>query len=379
VSARVLVLSASAGAGHVRAAQAVELALKELAPDADVMNVDVLTRTNAAFRRLYGQAYLELVNRAPHVLGWFYDRLDRPPSAARKGDRLRMLVQKLNLRPLHDLLAGVPWDVFVSTHFLPAEMIAALKRRGRIHAPQLLATTDFETHRLWVNEPCERYFTATEDGAAWLAHWGVPRAAIAVTGIPIHPVFREKKSREECVARQKLRGDRPIVLQLAGGFGVGPVEEILDGILALERPLEVVAVAGRNEPTRRRLERVKPPPRHRLVVLGYTTAIDELMAAADVIVSKPGGLTTSEALARGAAMAIVNPIPGQESGNSDFLLEQGAAVKIQHVPTLSRKLGALLDDPRRLQSLRARARKLGRPDAAFDVARAALRFAARRE
>jgi processive 1,2-diacylglycerol beta-glucosyltransferase len=371
---RMLVLSASAGSGHLRAAEAVELALKEVAPNAVVKNVDVLTLTNAAFRRVYGAAYLDLVNKAPHVLGYFYDRLDRPTSPQKKSDRLRYLVQRMNLGPLNDLLTGANgerWDAFVSTHFLPAEMIAALKRKKKVSAPQLLATTDFETHRLWVNEPCERYFTATEEGAAYLAHWGAARDAISVTGIPIHPVFREKKPRELCLSRQGLRGDRPIVVQLAGGFGVGPIEEILRGILAIERPLEVVVVAGKNDEAKKKLEKVAPG-RHRLKVLGYTTSIDELMAVADVLVSKPGGLTTSEALARGAAMAIVNPIPGQESRNADYLLEQGVAIKINHVPTLPLKLGELLEDRKRLAGLQSRARKLGRPDAAFDVARAAV-------
>jgi processive 1,2-diacylglycerol beta-glucosyltransferase len=123
---RILVLSASVGAGHMRAAQAVELALKELAPDAHVENVDVLTLTNALFRRVYGSAYLELVNKAPHVLGYFYDMMDRPRRPDSSRDRLRRAVEKLNLRKLEKFLVGQPWDVIVNTHFLPAEIIAGL-------------------------------------------------------------------------------------------------------------------------------------------------------------------------------------------------------------------------------------------------------------
>ena len=387
---RILVLSASAGAGHVRAAQAVELALRELAPTAEIQNVDVLTLTNRTFRKLYGEAYLDLVNKAPHVLGYFYDRLDRAPSAAHKGDRLRYLVQKLNLKPLHRLLlepdSAAPWDVFVSTHFLPAEMIAALKRKQRLAAPQITVTTDFETHRLWVNPPCERYFTATDEGAAYLASFGVPAAAVTVSGIPIHPVFRRAPDRAALLAKHGLKqestGERPLVLQLAGGFGVGPIEEIWRAIAAIERPLDLVVIAGKNEAAKKKLERAASAARadgsrspHRTKVLGFTTEIDEWMALADVVVSKPGGLTTSEVLARGAAMAIVNPIPGQESRNSDFLLENGAAIKINHVATLPQKLGALLADPARLARLRKNAKALARPDAAFVVARAALEFA----
>jgi processive 1,2-diacylglycerol beta-glucosyltransferase len=203
-------------------------------------------------------------------------------------------------------------------------------------------TTDFETHRLWVNQPTEHYFTATSEGAAYLTHWGVPAKDISVTGIPVHPVFAVDKPRAECLTRQGLTGDRPVVLQLAGGFGVGPVESILNGILAIQRPLEIVLVTGKNQALREQLASLNPPDRHRLHVLGFTDQMDELLIAADLVVSKPGGLTTSETLARGAAMAIVNPIPGQESRNSDYLLEQGAAIKINNIATLPLKLGELL-------------------------------------
>lgn len=378
MSRRVLVISASVGSGHLRAAQAVELALRQLDPDALVENLDVLDFTSSTFRKFYGRAYLDLVNKAPHVLGYFYDLLDRQPSPQRKSDRLRVLVERLSLRKFLRFLKTKAWDVIVNTHFLPAEMIASLRRRGEIEIPQFTVTTDFETHRLWVNQPCDHYFTATEEGAANLQHWGVPAGDTSVSGIPIHPAFSRAKDRSACLARLDLAGQRPIVLQLAGGFGVGPVEKLYRSLLSVEIPLELVVVAGRNEALRNQLQGVDVPDRHRAKILGYTTEMDELMAVADLVVSKPGGLTTSEALARGAAMMVVNPIPGQESRNSDFLLENGAAIKINNVATLPHKLTRLLDDPGRLALLKSNARRLGRPQAAFDVARTALSWPANR-
>jgi processive 1,2-diacylglycerol beta-glucosyltransferase len=369
---RILVLSASVGAGHLRAAEAVAAALRELAPEATIENLDVLTLTNATFRRLYGRSYLDLVNRAPHVLGYFYDLLDRAPSPEQKRDRLRLLVEKLNLRRLLAILRSGRWDLVVNTHFLPAELIASLRRKGEADLPHLTVTTDFETHRLWVNQPCDHYFTATEEGAANLQHWGIPAGDITVSGIPIHPVFSRLKDRAACLNRHGLMGDRPVVLQMAGGFGVGPVEALFQSLLAVQRPLEFVVVAGRNEELQARLKQIPVPERHRAVVLGYSTVMDELMTAADIVVSKPGGLTTSEALACGAAMVVVNPIPGQESRNSDFLLEAGAAVKINNLATLTFKLSRLLEDPSRLAHLKENARRLAKPDAAFTVARTAL-------
>jgi processive 1,2-diacylglycerol beta-glucosyltransferase len=374
---RILVLSASAGAGHVRAAQAVELALRERVPGAVVKNVDVLGLTTAAFRQLYGRAYLDFVNKAPHVLGYFYDYLDRPaqprPGKART-DRLRLAVQKLNMRKFLRFLQAEPWDLAINTHFLPTEIIAALRRDGDLDLPQVTVTTDFETHRLWVHNPCERYFTATDEGALYLQTWGVPADATRVTGIPVHPFFSRPKDRAECLRRQGLVGDRPVVLQVAGGFGVGPVARIFEQLLKVQRPLEVVVVTGRNEKAREQLAAVRTPGRHRIKVLGFTDQMDELMAAADLIVSKPGGLTTSEALARGLAMVVVNPIPGQESRNSDYLLENGAAMKVNNLATLAHKVAGALDPPERLARLKENARRLGQPRAAFAVVEESLKL-----
>src|SRR5262245_58763857 len=237
---RVLVLSASVGAGHLRAAEAVAAALRILDPAAEVTNLDVLSFAGRVFRRVYGEAYLDLVNKAPHVLGYFYDLMDRPHRGGRRSgasDLLRLLVQKLNLPKFLRYLRDHPADVVVNTHFLPAELIANLKKKGKFTAPQFTVTTDFETHRLWVHVPCERFFTATDEGAAYLAHWGVPAGTITATGIPIHPVFAEAKSQAVCRQKHGLPTDRPVLLQLAGGFGVGPIAKIYQGLLALERPL----------------------------------------------------------------------------------------------------------------------------------------------
>ncbi|HEX8914202.1 MAG TPA: glycosyltransferase [Humisphaera sp.] len=369
---RILVLSAAVGAGHLRAAQAVELALRQTAPDAVVRNVDVLTLTNAAFRRVYGAGYLDLVNHAPHMLGLLYDLMDKPRRPRSSRDRLRLAFEKLNLKAFLALLRDEPWDAVVNTHFLPAEIIASLRKKGEISVPQVTVTTDFETHRLWVNQPTDRYTTATEEGRQYLAHWGIPVDTVTVTGIPIHPVFATPKPREQCLRNQGLKGDRPVVLQLAGGFGVGPIERLYEAVLSVPTPVDLVVVCGKNAKLKAKLESLPAPKQHRVKVLGFTDQMDELMAAADVVLSKPGGLTTSEVLARGAAMMIVNPIPGQESRNSDYLLESGAAVKVNNVGTLAYKLDGLLNDRPRLEQIKANARKIAKPRAAFDAAELAL-------
>ncbi len=370
---RILILSASVGAGHLRAAEAVEAALRQLAPEAHVTNLDVLDMTNRLFRRFYAKSYLNLVNSAPYLLGHFYDALDRPSrSGKNRGDRFRLMMEKLNLGKFIRFLQAESWDLVINTHFLPAEIIANLRRHGRLAVPQATVTTDFETHRLWVNQPCDRYFTATEEGRIHLQTWGVPASATVATGIPILPAFGLPKDRAALLSKHGLAADRRVVLQMAGGFGVGPIEELYKAILAIDTPLQVVTVAGRNEALKEELQAVPCPDRHRAKVVGFTKEIHELMGVADVVVSKPGGLTTSEALASGAVMAVVNPVPGQETRNSDYLLENGAAIKVNHPALLSYKLGALLADADRLERLRANVRRIARPQAAFEVAERSL-------
>lgn len=371
---RILVLSASVGAGHLRAAEAVELALRQTLPDATVKNVDILDLTNRLFRHVYGKFYLDLVNKAPHALGYFYDMLDQPRSPKKRSDRLRLYFEKLNLKSFVKFLKAEPWDLVINTHFLPAEIIASLRLKKELDLPQVTATTDFETHRLWVNQPCDRYFTATEEGALYLQAWGVPASDVFVTGIPIHPVFATPKDKGECIAKHGLAADRPIVLQLSGGFGVGPIEKIFHGILSVERPIQLVTITGRNEKLKALLSKIKTPERHRVKVMGFTKEIDELMQAADLVVTKPGGLTTSEVLARGAVMVIVNPIPGQESRNSDYLLESGAAIKANNLATLGFKVNELLKDSARLEQLRANVRRIAKPRSAFEVVEKSLQL-----
>lgn len=365
---QILILATAVGTGHLRCAQAVELALRQLCPDAYIENVDILQLSIPPFRRCYGGLYLDFVDKAPQVLGFFYNLMDRrKPGGPDYWDYLRVRLERMSMRLLVRLLESRPWDLVINTHFLSAEIVSLLRREGRIHVPQVTITTDFETHRLWVNHPCEKYFTATDEAADYLGCFGVPRRDAITTGIPIHPVFGEPKDRDECRARHGFRRDRPLVLLLSGGHGRGAVEDVYRALLDIDEETEIAVVTGHNRRLRRRLEAIRAPGRHRSHILGFTEVMDELLTAADLVVSKPGGLTTAEILARGTALAIVHPIPGQEERNSDYLLENGAAVKINHLPTLPQKLSALLHDRDQLARLQTNARRLARPRAALDV------------
>jgi processive 1,2-diacylglycerol beta-glucosyltransferase len=364
---RVLVLSASAGAGHVRAAQALERALIATGRVREVRHVDILQYTSKLFRRVYAQAYLDLVNRAPEVLGWMYDYFDEPGKHA----RLRLALDKLNATRFVRLLERERPDWAVSTHFLPAEIIAWLRSKGRLATRQAIVVTDFDVQGMWLTHHVDWYFVALDETRVHLERLGVPANAITVSGIPIDPVFAEPKDARAMRAKHGLAPDQTTILVSAGGFGVGPVEGLVHTLLELQHPAQLVVICGRSEELKGRLDALaaaRPALSPALHVVGYTTEMDEYMGAADLLVGKPGGLTSSEALARGLALVIVHPIPGQEERNADHLLEAGAAIRCNNLPALAWKIDRLLDDPARLAAMRANARRIARPQAARDVA-----------
>jgi processive 1,2-diacylglycerol beta-glucosyltransferase len=364
---RILILSASAGAGHLRAAEAVARAVALEEPRAETRHLDVLTLAGKAFRDAYSQFYLKLVERAPALWGFLYDRLDRPPRRVPAG--LRSALHRWNTRKLVTEVRGFAPDAIVSTHFLPADVLGRERRKGRLAAPLGVVITDADVHRLWVHRGVDRYFVARDEAGALLGRLGYGAEQVQVTGIPIDPRFAEAGDRVALRRKHGLPPEGAVVLLLGGGFGVGPVRQIALALEQAQRPSLVVVVAGRNEALRRSLAAHAGP---RTRVLGFTTEMHEWMAAADLLVTKPGGLTTAEALARGLPMVLVNPIPGQEERNADALLESGAAVKANTPETLAWKVDSVLGSAERMAALRAAAIRAARPRAAFDVARWAL-------
>jgi processive 1,2-diacylglycerol beta-glucosyltransferase len=364
---RVLILSASAGAGHVRAAEALKNAFAKMNAAREVRHIDTLDYTNKVFRRLYSQTYLDMVKSAPEMLGWLYDYLDQPW----KKERRRLALDRLNTRPFVKLLKEYKPDLTVCTHFLPAEIISWLKAKERIAKPPAIVVTDFDIHAMWLCHHYERYFVPMEETRAHMEKLGIPPAKISVTGIPIDPVFAEHKDKLEMRRKHGLKLDRVTILVSAGGFGADSLDHVITSLLELQHDSQVIAIAGRNEELRARLvslvSHAKRKTHVAVNVCGYTTEMDEYMSASDLILGKPGGLTTSEALAKGLVFVIVNPIPGQEERNSDHLLEEGVGIRCNNLPALAYKIDRLLDDERRLDEMRKNVRRLARPNAAMDI------------
>lgn len=364
---RILVLSASVGAGHTRAAEAVAAACRIRYPEAAISHIDVLTLTPKAFQRIYGQLYIDLVNHAPELLGVIYDRTNRMPKA-HVVDKVRVRLERLNTRPFVKFVRAFDPDVICHTHFLPAEILSFQKAEGQIRVRDAVVVTDFEVHRFWLCPGVHRYFVARDENRVHLEALGVDGGLVKVSGIPIDPAFATPPDLPTLRRKHRVAEGRPLLLVLCGGFGVGPVEELMQRLWASVRDAEIVVVTGRNEELRARLTELARRAPVATRVLGFTSEILEWMALASLLVTKPGGLTTSEALACGLPMVIVNPIPGQETHNATMLFEEGAAVSGENPYTIGARVARLLASAVRLSAMGRAARRIGRARAALEVA-----------
>lgn len=357
----VMVLSAAAGAGHLRAADALVAAFEARGHKA--RHLDVLTLTNPLFRRLYSTLYIDLVNKRPDLVGWMYNALDRPWQFQKR----RLALDRLNtVRLVRHLTAERP-AVAICTHFLPAEILMHLKRKRLLDIPVGIVVTDIDAHSMWLYKHVDWYFVAREETRAHLSALGIPRETIHVTGIPIDPVFAASRAKRETRLNLDLDPDLTTILVSVGGFGVGPVESLIGALQEVTARVQIVVICGKNAQLEKKL-RGFTGARHPMKVVGFTREMDSWMAASDLLVGKAGGLTSAEALARGLVLVVVNPIPGQEERNSDHFLEEGVAIRCNNLPALAYKVDNLLTDQVRFRQMQAAVKSVAHPNAAADIA-----------
>ena len=361
---RVLIATVTAGAGHVQAAAALEEAWRALRPRDDIERLDVLDFTSRLYRKVYIDSYVKLVEHAPDLWAHVFKKTD-DPQYLRKVNRLQRALSQITTHKFVAHAKRFAPEAILCTHYMPAQVVSGAKEE--LGSPLVAnVVTDFEAHALWMQPGVDLYFVAAEETRARLVARGLKTETVAVTGIPISARFSAALDAPAIRKRFGLRADLPVLLVLGGGFGMGPVAEILTELNKVAIPMQIVVVCGRNEELRR--EAAVMDMRHPARVFGFVSNMHELMAVAHLVITKPGGLTTSEALALGKPIFVLNPIPGQEAANSDFLLENGAAAKANRVEDLPFRLEKLMGGSR-LNEMAENARRLGRPRAAEDICR----------
>lgn len=367
----ILILSTSFGAGHVRAAEALRDACRELDPEGRVEIIDFLRTFNKHLSRVAEETYYALTKHTPRVYKFFYE-LESGPAA-----RLKGVESRLGGGMLLRIIEEIKPDCIVSTHFLPAGVMDRLGER--VQRPQGVVLTDYESHPLWLYPHADAYFIAHQGMRRELVSSGVEPSKIHVTGIPIKAEFSAGRDREALRHRLLARTDLPLVLVSSGGRGIGPLMEVLEALDQAEVPLQAAVVAGRNPVLARRLQEFSRGLRVPTQILGFVNNIHEWMSIAEVMIGKAGGLSVSEAIAAGLPMVIVQPTPGQEEGNTNYLTWQGAAIHVAELENLGPALNLLFQAPERLSDMRRAARRIARPNAARDVIQTMLRLVDERQ
>jgi processive 1,2-diacylglycerol beta-glucosyltransferase len=334
-----------------------------LDPEAHVTSVDAFEYTSRLVRWAISRSYFSLIRHQPDVWEYLYDN----PDVHRRVQHLRELLHRYQTSKLRGLLETVRPHAIACTQAFPCGMVAHFKQHHGLTVPLVAVLTDYAPHLYWFHETVDAYVVPSEPVQQRFITRGVDPGRVRVLGIPIDPAFTLPGDHEETARRFGLNLQEPILLIMGGGSGFGPLREIVLQLDILPHACQFVVVTGTNH--RLLLWLTQHRFRHRMVALGYTEHVGKLMEVATLLISKPGGLTTSEALVKHLPLVIVDPIPGQEAYNARFLLSQGAAVQASSSKTVRQTVRDLLDNPERIVALRRRVAELARPHAATDITR----------
>ncbi len=359
----ILLMYISKISGHRQATMAIAKSLKKHMPNADVKSINGFGYNYPILENVVNAAYMSIIRHTPKVWDYLYDN----PKVVKRSANLRNFLYKSSHKKLEKLFKEFPADTVVCSQAFPCGMVADYKVKNHLDLKIIGVLTDWAPHSYWIHEGVDYYVVPSEDTKARFVKKGVPSDKILVFGIPIRSNFADKTSKED--ARKKL-GLKPYVttvLIMGGGQGLGAMKESVKVLMKLPTPLQMIVVAGANQKLYKWLDKYAALAPNKVLYYEYANNIDELMDASDLIVTKTGGMTTSECMAKGLPMVIVNPLPGQEARNMDFLLEKGVGIYVHDVRDLAGEVDLLLKSPEKLKAMSRAARENGKPNAADDI------------
>ncbi|MEW6661543.1 MAG: MGDG synthase family glycosyltransferase [Bacillota bacterium] len=363
--ADILLLTAPFGGGHLHAGMALEHAFQRFFPEVKVASFDFVKEISPWLAGSANSLLLATIRFKPELYGSFYNYVDRLPhdSSLQKG------LNRIGLNKGAKLLEDIQPQVVVSFYPTPSQVVGDLKGKGQFKGQLVTVITDYAVNKQWIHPLTDLYLVAATEVKNELTACGVSDDKIKVTGIPISLDFAQEKIRNELLKTHGLDQSLPLLLICCGAFGViRGIEELCREISSYKASLQSVIIAGRNFRLQRRLEAIAQRAKHPFYVYGYVKDMADWMAMADIVVSKSGGLTVSEALACELPMVIIPPLPGQETANAQYLLNYGAAVCCDDISQIPQVILHLLTKPSEMQKMRCSAREIKKPFAAKHAA-----------
>lgn len=383
---KVLIMSASTGGGHNRAARAIKEELESRTIDnmsIECEIVDSLKLVNNTMDKVISGGYEKSALYTPKAYGSVY-RFSETSLASKnefKGNPLTYLMA----RKFKHLLNDSSPDLIIGTHPFPMIALSTLKKNNNIHSlsrsesfykstkvdipPMISVLTDYTTHSTWIQNEIDYYIVGHEYVKELLVYEGVDSEKVKAFGIPVEKSFLSHRDRETVLTELGLSPEKLTVLLMGGSFGAGNIKETLEELLTVDRDFQILVVTGRNEHLKDRLSKMLDSTIHNknICLLGYTNKMNDILASIDVLISKPGGLTTTEALLNDVPMIVPYFIPGQEEENLDFLTNCGAALRTTKKYSLPVLLKVLIDDPSRLDTLRKNIKSIRKFNSAVNI------------
>lgn len=373
---KVLILYAKVGNGHLKAAEAFKEALEKIDKNIEIEYEDGLEYSSQLTNRLIVKGYSGLARSAPRLWGTMYRRSDKQELNT-IGEINKIVNKTLTIR-LKKMLREKKPDIIVSTHPFVSHMCAYLKRKKKTTAKIISIITDYGIHNMWLeeNEHIDKIMLATSEMKAdCIRKYNVPAEKIMVTGIPVSERFTFKYDKNEILKELKLRNGITTLLFFAGGgLGLGKSEKIFEELVNANYDFQLIAVTGKNEKQKKRFEKIALSANKPIAVLGYTNKVPELMHASDFVITKPGGLTSTECLAMCRPMIIINPIPGQEEQNSIYFTNSGTALRTYKGEPLEHVLDIAINNKLRVNQMIEMCKVIGKPNSSFDIANEVVRM-----
>jgi processive 1,2-diacylglycerol beta-glucosyltransferase len=368
---KILLLYISEDSGHHCASLSIERALHALEPDVKTLNINSFNYTNPILERIINTTYMSVIKRTPEIWEYLYDN----PKVMKSVHRLRDIIHRSNTGKLKSLLDEFKPDGIICTQAFPCGLIADYKKTFDVNIPLIGVLTDYAPHSYWIFDKVDRYIVPSMETGKKLIDNGVDPDRVMPYGIPIDAKFQHSPNKEEIFKAMSLEPNVATALIMGGTQGLGPIKELVSLLDRSLLPLQMIIACGTNKRLFRWLSQRRRNFKKKTVILSFAGNIDELMHISTVIVTKPGGITTAEALTRGLPMLIVNPLPGQEAMNTKFLLNEGVAVRAQNPVDVVVVLEELLYNKNKLKIMSDKAKSLSKPDSAGSIARLMLEIA----
>ncbi|MCR5176602.1 MAG: hypothetical protein K6C05_07080 [Anaerovibrio sp.] len=361
---RYLIVTASVGSGHEKAAAAVANGIRRQCRDAEINIVDFMSMKTSLVNAFMKSCYLNMLHFVPNLYEFMYQFT----AGRKKGGLIKWLMASVIVYSMKGLINKYKPDIIVCTHPFPADAISHLSERRRKKFVSCAVITDYSVHQMWVCHHMDKYFVAIDSMKDQLIEAGIREDIIHVTGIPVDVEFIRPHDRAESRKELGLKSDIPVVMMMGGGLGLGGMDVAMGELEKIDRILQLLIITGKNNDLKKRVETFALQSHHEITVVGYTDKVPLMMAAADLLITKPGALTLTEAMSVGLPMVLHEPIPGPETDNARYMSEGGMAVWLHSGDSLSKIVGGLLNEPETLKAMRSKTIENKSSDAAYAIA-----------